>query len=172
MLDGLLERLFGPALEALARRVGASPVLPAVAGFLIGIAALPLIALKLAPAGLAVLIASRIAAAAASAAARVGGTFQAPLPVLDAVVLAGVPFAFALADPSRALAAAFLIFGLVAQSASRVALGRGLVGQGEILIGFAVACVFPDRFGIVAYIIGVLCFVAAGARIAAAGRAS
>ncbi len=63
----------------------------------------------------------------------------------------------------------------VRQNGASDALARlpeAVVFAGVPFFGFAPAalspaCVFPDRFALLAYGLGVLCFVAAGARIAA-----
>ncbi|HJW41402.1 MAG TPA: CDP-alcohol phosphatidyltransferase family protein [Rhizomicrobium sp.] len=81
---------------------------------------------------------------------------------LSVVAAAGIPFAFALAQPDRALAAMFLLLGLVARSAA----DDVRFGKTEIFVAFALACIFPDWFSIVAYVVGILCFVSAGLRLA------
>lgn len=164
MLDAVLGRLFGPALEAVARRVGRGATALALLAFLAGLAAVPLIAWNLLWAGGAVFVTSRVLAVLASRASAENASLG---PVLDAVNFAGLPFGFALGDPVRALPAVFLMFGLSAQAAATLRYGRGWVANSELLIAFAIACVFPDRFALIAYIIGVLCFVSAGVRIAA-----
>jgi hypothetical protein len=164
MLDAGLERLFGPALEAVARPVGRAATALALAAFVIGLAAVPLLAWNLLWAAGAVFVASRILAAIASRASA-GNAFLGP--VLDAVNFAALPFGFALGDPERALPAVFLMFGLSAQSAATMRYGRGFIADTELLIAFAAACVFPGSFALIAYIVGVLCFISAGARIAA-----
>jgi phosphatidylglycerophosphate synthase len=95
--------------------------------------------------------------------------------VLALIAGALIPFAFALAMPDRALAAMFLMLGLVARSAaSTKALGTAfdLIGKSELFIAFALACLFPDRFSLIAYAVGILCFVAAGSRVAAAAMSA
>jgi hypothetical protein len=129
---------------------------------------MPAIALRAYLPGLALVLLSRPISGLAAAAARQSGT-AALSSVLDSIFFAGLPFAFALADPSRALASVFLMFALAAHSASFFAFPqtRGWIGNFELVIGIALACVFPDLFAIVAYVLGVLFFVAAGGRIAA-----
>ena len=82
---------------------------------------------------------------------------------------AGLAFAFALAEPDRALAAMFLMLGLVARTAvlAETPAGWPLVGKAELFLAFALACLFPAWFSILAYAVGILCFVAAGSRVAA-----
>jgi hypothetical protein len=164
MLDAVLGRLFGPALEVVARRVGRGATALALVAFVAGLAAVPLIAWNLFWTGGAVFLASRLLAGIASRASAENASVG---PVLAAVNFAALPFGFALGDPVRALPAVFLMFGLSAQSAATLRYGRGWIADTELLIAFAVMCVFPDRFSLIAYIIGVACFVSAGVRIAA-----
>lgn len=159
MLDAVLARLFGPALEAVARRVGRAATALALVAFVLGLAAVPLIAWNLLWAGGAVFLVSRLLAAIASRASAENASLG---PVLAAVNFAALPFGFALGDPARALPAVFLMFSQSALSAVSLRYGRGFIADTELLIAFAVACVFPDRFALIAYIIGVLCFVSAG----------
>jgi hypothetical protein len=168
MLDALLARLFGPALDAVGRRFGRGAAALALFAFVLGLAALPLIAFRHYWPALAVFVAGRIVSAVAARAA----DGNAAGPVMDAVSFAALPFAFALADPSRALAAVFVMFALSAQSAAALRFGRGLIADTELLIAFAVPCVFPAQFPAVAYILGVLCFVSAGVQVAAPRRFS
>lgn len=74
------------------------------------------------------------------------------------------PFGFALADPSRALAAMFLTFAL----AVLAVLGRGHVSAVTWLVAVALllSCILPDYFSLLAYLIGITAFVAAGQGIA------
>ncbi len=164
MLDAVLGRLFGPALGAVARRFGRGATALALLAFVVGLAAVPLIAWNFLWAGAAVFAVSQILAAIAARASAENASLG---PVLEVVNFAALPFGFALGDPARALPAVFLMFGLSAQAAATLRYGRGFIANTELLIAFAVACVFPDRFSLVAYIIGVLCFVSAGVRVAA-----
>jgi hypothetical protein len=70
------------------------------------------------------------------------------------------PFGFALGDPTRALAAMFLMFALcifTVLSGPRIRLVHWFVALGLLL-----ACLLPDRFSLLAYILGIACFVKAG----------
>jgi hypothetical protein len=75
-----------------------------------------------------------------------------------------LPFGFALADPSQALAAMFAMFALSVLAV----LGRGYVSLVTWLAAaaFLLACLFPDRFSLLAYVVGVTAFVAAGQGVA------
>jgi phosphatidylglycerophosphate synthase len=107
-----------------------------------------------------------------------GGRFGAHLDsVLDIGFSSAIPFAFALAEPNRALAAMFLLLGLTVRAGASSTEGDdsgplgqlgALVGKTELLIAFALACIFPNWFSMIAYCVGVLCFLAAGGRVAAA----
>ena len=79
--------------------------------------------------------------------------------------LLAVPFGFALADASRALAAMFLMLALTVLTV----LERGHVSLVIWLAaaGLLLSCLFPDRFSLLAYLIGVIAFIAAGQGIAA-----
>ncbi len=92
--------------------------------------------------------------------------------VLSVTAAAGIAFAFALAEPDRALAAMFLMLGLVARTAALAGTAApwapSLIGKTELFLAFALACLLPDRFSLIAYLVGTLCFVAAGSRVAAA----
>lgn len=184
MFDIALKRFFDPPLDLAARRLAAfglgADVLT-VLGFVIGLGAIAAIAFGHAIAGLGLLLASRLCDGLAGALARqegetaLGAFLDA---ALDLIVLAGLPFAFALADPSRALAALFAMFGLAVSGVARLAAElfaarRGIAARigtltesSLIVLGFALACLLPDRFSIVAYLVGVLCFVVAGTRVA------
>jgi hypothetical protein len=101
--------------------------------------------------------------------------------VLGVIAAASIPFAFALADPGSALAAAFLIFGFAASEAAFLAFVStaamrgatslrpvGLIESTETFLALALACAFPDWFGVIAYVLGALCFATAGMRVAEA----
>jgi phosphatidylglycerophosphate synthase len=110
---------------------------------------------------------------------------------LEYIYCAAIPFAFAIADPTRALAACFFIFAFTVSAATFLTFVRfsakrnvamkvdgvrgvshvaGLTDGAEAFIAFTVACVHPEWFSIVAYVFGVICFVSAGVRFAAAFR--
>ena len=70
------------------------------------------------------------------------------------------PFGFALAQPERALAAMFLLFALGVLGwvgGQRVRLIYWLIA-----VGILIACLLPDRFSLLAYLLGIACFVKAG----------
>ena len=188
-----LRKVSAPVLHAPAAhlsRLGAHANLITVAGFLIGLSAIPAIATHRYMLALAFIVANRMFDAMDGAVARQntpGPLGQFLDMTLDLIFFAGLPFAFALADPTRGLAAAFFVFGILASGASSLALtvvaeeqGAGvsprgytalgylarLMEDGEFFLGFALACIVPQWFGVIAYIVGILCFITAGARIA------
>jgi hypothetical protein len=79
-----------------------------------------------------------------------------------------VPFGFGLDDPSRALAAMFLLLGLSVFTSQRALAGRTGIRWLHGLAGIAlvIACLLPDRFSILAYLVGIACFVSAGQGLA------
>jgi hypothetical protein len=107
--------------------------------------------------GAVALLAGVLAAGTGEALARRTGL--AALPVLPLGLLL-IPFGFAIAAPERALAAMFLMLALSVLTV----LGRGYVSLVTWLVaaGFLVACIFPNYFSLLAYIIGVMVFIAAG----------
>jgi phosphatidylglycerophosphate synthase len=189
MLDSLLRRASEPVLAPLGERLSrlTSANALTLSAFVCGVAALPDIRFQKYFFALGFLTLRAVFDALDGAVARVQGptTFGTYLDqVLNLVVSAGVPFAFALADPERALAAMFLMFGLVVRAGAAIGarsngtsidlaldLGGMLIGKSELFAAFALACVFPQWFSIIAYVIGILCFIAAGSRVATAATA-
>ena len=192
MLDAVLHPRIEPFLANPAARIAAYGIRAdalTVAAFLVGIAGLPDITHRAYLTGLGLITFSRLFDVADGAVARHAGPtrFGAYLAqVLDLVWTASIPFAFALAQPERALAAMFFLIGLVARAAALTAevrhamgaalstaeLGANLVGKSEIFVAFALACIFPDWFSVIAYVLGISCFVMVGFRVAAAAQHS
>ena len=157
---------FQPRFESLRTQIaaraaarGVSPGVLNVAAFAVSLLALPLIAREYYAVGFAVFLLGRLidvfAAGDAGARQRI---------VLDGIICASVPFAFALADPTRALAACFLLFGFVAVcsvSEERVRVTDTLI----CTVAFAIACFAPSWFGMIAYGLGIACFVVTGVRL-------
>lgn len=140
-----------------AAALGLSPAMLLTAGLAIGLAALPSVALGHPWLGLACILLSRVPALIGAATAR---DLSAKL---SAIFYASLPFAFALADPSRALAAAFALFGFVAFVAvSRIDAIEEIV----CTLAFAASCVFANGFSLAAYALGIACFVVVGMRLA------
>ncbi|HEY1708201.1 MAG TPA: CDP-alcohol phosphatidyltransferase family protein [Rhizomicrobium sp.] len=186
MFDDQLRRLIAGPMGAVARWLPASlrANWVTLAGGLVAFAGLILIGRGLYLWGLGAIVANRLldgldgAVARRTAPTELGAYLDA---VFDTLFFASVPFAFALADPSRAVAASFLIFGSMGAGASAwiymafacragmVTMPVASVAESLVMVaGFAIACVFPVWFSFVAYGLGFVAFVAAGVRIAAA----
>ncbi len=161
MLDALLARPLHKPLDAMGARFSGAWL--ALSAFVVSLAAVPLIVRQFYWIALAVFVLGRILAAIAAH----GSKEYPPGPVLDVVAFAVLPFGFALGDPTVALAAVLMMFGLSVQSAVTLRFGRGFIGETELVIAFAVACLFPQHFGIVAYVTSVLCSVSASVQLGA-----
>ena len=113
--------------------------------------------------GALLLLAGALAATAGEVLARRAGKPAVPVLVLG---LLAVLFGFGLAEPDRALAAMFAMFALTVMTL----LGGGLVVAVTWLTGaiFLLACFLPSSFSLLAYLIGVLAFIAAGQGVAKA----
>jgi hypothetical protein len=112
-------------------------------------------------AGGGLLLAGFVADGVGQALARRDG--RTAMPLLPAGLMLAL-FGFALADPARALAAMFLMFALsvlALLSGPRVRLIHWLAA-----VGLLVACLLLDYFSLLAYIIGIACFVKAGQGLA------
>lgn len=186
MFDEPLRRLIERPMAAVAGRLpaGLQANWVTLAGAVAAFAGLVLIGRGLYLWGLGAIVVNRLLDGLDGAVARrtghtdLGAYLDA---VFDTLFFASVPFAFALADPTRAIAASFLIFGSMGAGASAwiymaFACRAGMVttpvaSVAESLLmatGFAIACIFPPWFSIVAYVLGFVAFIAAGVRIAAA----
>jgi phosphatidylglycerophosphate synthase len=195
MLDEPLKKwidpLYSRAADALAWR-NVRPSRVVLVGFLLSIAAFPAIMLGHYIIALVLIAFGRSVDGLGSAVRRqtrstdLGDFLDI---ALEYIYCAAIPFAFALADPSRALAASFFIFGFTVSAATFLAYSKfaakrgidvkvggvkgvshvaGLTDGAEAFIAFTIICIHPEWFGIVAYVFGVVCFVSAGLRFAAA----
>jgi hypothetical protein len=149
---------------------GVKPIAPIAAALLAGLAGLPAIATGRFLPGLLFLFLSRAAAMIGTVSA--GARDRRVATAFDAIFFASVPFAFALHDPATGLTASLLLFGMIAAgAASLFARGDGRIAvpdQALLLAAFALACVRPDWFSLIAYLLALLCFIAAGMRVALA----
>jgi phosphatidylglycerophosphate synthase len=195
MLDRAARRLIDPVLDQLAlmaqqRRLTANQI--TVVGFGFGLAALGAIALQSYALGLLLLLINRLADGVDGALARhavatdLGGYLDI---VLDFIIYSGTAFAFALAQPEHALAAAFLIFSFMGTGSSFLAFAifaakRKLDGEAaanksfyylggitegtETILFFVVILLFPGWFEAAAYVYGALCWLTTIGRVGAA----
>lgn len=196
MFDARIRPLIDPPLNAAGRRLaafGISANTVTVAGFLVGMAGVALIAFgQFAPA-LALILASRLADGLDGAVARatkktdLGGYLDI---VLDFIFYGAVPLAFALFDPAtNALAAAVLLMSFFANGSAFLAHAimaeklrmqttaqgskslyymSGIAEGAETIVFMAFFCLFPVWFVPLAYTYAFLCFASAAGRIALA----
>jgi hypothetical protein len=169
----VFEKWIGPLrAEASARlaELGISARILVFVAFAVGLAALPSIATSRFSLGLGFILLSRFLAVISLTNAKAPETDLAA--AFDLIFLASVPFAFALNNPSVGLAGSLQLFAMIAAGAASLFAnsGRGLASL-DIAIcvaGFVLACLRPDWFALIAYVLSLFCFVAAGARIALA----
>jgi phosphatidylglycerophosphate synthase len=197
MLDAPARRLLAPALDALARRLvrtGVHPNAVTVAGLAVGLSSIGLLALEWWWVALAVILLSRLADGVDGALARqvgvsdLGGYLDI---VCDFIFYSAVPLGFALARPDFAVPAAFLIFAFVGTGSSflayailaakrglteRAPSGRsftyigGLTEGAETIAAFVLFCLVPERFPLLAYLFGGLCWITTVGRVLMAWR--
>lgn len=199
MLDLAARRLIDPPLNRLAaalaaRRVGANAI--TLAGFGFGLLAMTLVAGQFYLTALVPLAFNRLADGVDGALARqtrptdLGGYLDI---VLDFIFYAGFVFAFALAEPARGLAAAFLIFSFVGTGTSflgfavfaakrgridadNVGAGKafrylgGLTEGTETILLFVFLCLFPAAFAPTAWLFGIACWLTTLGRVLTAAR--
>lgn len=187
MLDRFLlpvvKSVLQPIAAALARRgVGADGL--TVAGFVIGLCAVPALALQSYAVALVLILVSRLFDALDGAVARLNGPTErgAFLDItLDFAFYGCIPLGFALADPARnALPAAVLLAAFMGTGSSflafaAIAAKRGLTSDvypqkgiyyltgltegAETIAALALMCVFPGSFPLIAYVFAAACLV-------------
>ena len=191
MLDAPIRRIAASPLERLAdglANLGVSANGLTIGGFTMGLAAAALIADSLFVQAVAFLALNRFIDVLDGMVARrtrpteLGAFLDA---TLDLFVYAAIPFAFALVHQQDALAAAFLLMGLMVAAipglASRAFGPRAsemrtapvfpfaLVGHSETFLAFALMCVAPRYlFSPIAYFYGVLCIISGATRVLSA----
>ena len=198
MLDAWMRRRIDPPLNKIGRvavNIGLSANHVTYAGVVLGIAAAVAIAFEAYLLGMLLFFANRILDGLDGAVARhskltdFGGYIDI---VGDFVIYAVFVFGFALARPEEnAVAAAFLILSFVGTGSSFLAYaifaekrkittdirGRkslyylgGLTEGSETIAAFALMCLFPGSFAVIAWIFGGLCWITTVTRaVAAAG---
>jgi phosphatidylglycerophosphate synthase len=197
MLDASLRRLIDPPLDAAGRRlaglgIGADAV--TLGGFVLGIAALPLVATGHFGAALILILLNRLADGLDGAIARsrqpseLGGYLDI---LCDFLFYGAVVFGFALAAPVNRLPGAFLLFSFIGTGSSFLAFailatrhgwetslrGRksfyhlgGLTEGSETILLFVAICLFPAAFPALAWIFGAACWLTTLGRALAAWR--
>ena len=199
MLDSLLRPLIDPPLRRLAQPLARSGVTAnqiTVAGFFVGMLAVPLLWSQLYALALLAIAANRLLDGLDGTLARLrnqvsdrGGYLDI---VLDFIFYSAVPFGFALSDPSRnALPAAFLIWSFIATGASFLAAAimaerqnpaaqprgqksffysYGLMEGSETILALLLFCLFANQFWWLAWLVALWAWVTAAARIVATLR--
>ncbi len=188
ILDKTRSMLSNLAKQLLKRNVTANQV--TVAGFVVGITAVPLIILDSTYLALACIILNRLLDGLDGTLARMstptdrGGFLDI---VLDFIFYSAIPLAFAIANPeSNALAAAVLIYAFIGTGCSFLAFAAiaekrklvstefpdksfyylgGLTEATETIIIFGVMCLFPTYFSLLAYGFAALCAITTILRI-------
>lgn len=192
MFDAALRRVIDPPLNAAGRglnRIGVSADAVTVAGFAVGLAAVPALALQEYWLALALIVANRLgdgldgAVARAAGPTDLGGYLDI---VLDFIFYSAVVFGVALGRPDEAVFAAFLIFSFIGTGASFLAFaiiaakrgvttearGRksifylgGLTEGAETIACLVAICLFPAYFPWIAGVFGALCWITTASRI-------
>ncbi len=198
MLDPLLRRLIDPPLSrtgAWFARKGLSANQVTLAGLVLGLTSVPLLALGFFDAALIVVLLNRLLDGLDGAIARQGNAtpFGGYLDVVcDIAFYAAVPLGFALAAPANAIWASLLLASFMCTGASFLgraimaaqrqepddgARGRksffnsaGLIEGTETVVAFVLFCVFPAGFPWLAGALALLCFWTAGQRVVEAYR--
>ena len=188
ILDKTRSLLSNLAEQLLKRNITANQV--TVAGFLVGMTAVPLIIFDYTYLALACIILNRLLDGVDGTLARLstptdrGGFLDI---VLDFIFYSAIPLAFAIANPeSNALAAAFLIYAFIGTGCSFLAFAAiaekrkltstefpdksfyylgGLTEATETIIIFGVMCLFPTYFSLLAYGFAALCAITTVLRI-------
>jgi len=160
-----------------------------IAGFAIGIIAVPLIALQYYKLAFAFVLVNRLmdgldgALARQSSVTHAGGYLDI---VLDFIFYSSVVFGFALAQPDNAIYSAFLIFSFIGTGTTFLAFAifaqklglhsnhqgeksfyylAGLAEGFETILALGLMCLLPDYFWLIALLFGLLCWISTLVRI-------
>lgn len=195
MLDVGVRRLIDPLLDRFAKtlaRAGVTATTITIIGFGFGAVGCAALGVRRYDLALACIALNRLADGLDGAVARqrgatdLGGYLDI---VLDFIFYSGVPFAFAISRPEFSLPAAFLIYSFIGTggsflayavfAAKRTAASKcerqksffysaGLMEGTETIVFFVLFCLFPERFAILAWTFGALCWLTTALRIASA----
>ena len=187
-LRPLVDRVLDP-VGALVARTGVTANQISFAGFALGLGAAVAVAFGAGTAAVLLIIANRLLDGLDGAVARSTGSTDlgAYLDItLDFLFYSAVPFAFAVADPANATAAAFLIFSFVGTGSSFLAFAiiaqkrgisteirgkkgffylGGLTEGSETIIFLLVVAFWPDMFVPLAWVFGCLCWITTVTRV-------
>lgn len=192
MFDAALRRVVDPPLNVAGRaiaRLGISANAVTLAGFVVGLGAVPALASEQYALALSLIVANRLADGLDGAVARaagpsdLGGYLDI---VLDFIFYSAVVFGVALGRPDEAVFAAFLIFSFIGTGASFLAYAiiaakrgvtteargaksifylGGLTEGAETIVCLMAISVFPDYFPWIAGVFGVMCWITTASRI-------
>lgn len=199
MLDGTARRVLDPTLDKMGAYLatkGASANAVTLTAFVVGMISAALIAFGYMIPGLILLLLSRLGDGLDGAVARhtqtsdFGGFLDI---VLDFAFYGAIPLAFIIYDPTNnAIAGAVLLFAFYVNGASFLAYSilaekyrlqtavrgeksiyftTGLAEATETFAAFAIFCLFPSYFAVVAYIFATICIYTAFSRIVLAWSA-
>jgi phosphatidylglycerophosphate synthase len=197
LFDARLRPLIDPPLNAMGRRLAAAGVSAnalTLAGFAVGLLAIPLLAAGAYGGALAAILVNRLADGLDGAVARIAGASDLGgyLDIVcDFLFYAGVVFGFVLAASENRLPGAFLLFAFIGTGSSFLAFAAlagkrglesrargaksfyylgGLTEGAETIALFVALCLFPGVFGPLAWIFGAACWVTTLARMLEAKR--
>lgn len=198
MLDARIRPLIDRPLTMIARGLTTIPVTAnqvTLAGFTFGIAAVPFLATQQYTIALGLILINRLLDGVDGALARIkgptdlGGYLDI---VLDFIFYSAVIFGFILGRPENAIEGAFLILSFIGTGSSFLAFAAmaakrnlttqvygsktiyylgGLTEGSETITAFVLFCVFPDAFGLIAIIFGMMCWITTLGRILSAKNA-
>ena len=187
-LRPLVDRVLDP-VGALVARTGVTANQISFAGFALGLGAAVAVAVGAGTSAVLLISANRLLDGLDGAVARSTGSTDlgAYLDItLDFLFYSAVPFAFAVADPANATAAAFLIFSFVGTGSSFLAFAiiaqkrgisteirgkkgffylGGLTEGSETIIFLLVVAFWPDLFVPLAWVFGCLCWITTVTRL-------
>lgn len=192
MIDAQVRKLIDPPLEEMGKflaGMGVSANFVTVSGFVIGMMAIPLLALQFYTAALVPILINRFFDGLDGAIARQTGRtdFGGYLDiVLDFIFYSGVVFGVALGQPEQAVFAAFLIYSFIGSGSSFLAFAivaakrelttevrgkksiyylGGLAEGTETIIALLLICLLPSYFPQIAVVFGIMCWITTVARI-------
>jgi len=193
MIDARLRRLIDPPLDRVEAALAAGGITAnqaTLAGFAIGLCAVPLLAIEHYELALVAILANRRADGIDGAIARHRGAtdFGGYLDIVaDFIFYSAVVFGMVLARPEDAAWGAFLIFSFIGTGSSFLAYaifaekrklstsirGRksiyylgGLTEGFETIVALCLMCLAPDAFWLIALVFGMMCWLTTASRVA------
>jgi hypothetical protein len=165
-------------MAAMLERSGLRPMPLVASGFALGIGACGDLALHANYVALALFALNRLSVVLAAQMDRPSAATRSLNAILGRVALGTIPFGFALADASHALAASFVMLGIMVEGLAMGMMRGEHAVSGDAAAGIdvfalvaslalAVAIVMPGWFGIVAYGTGIVGFIVAGRAVGA-----